>query len=85
MFTASLVSPQVNQALFEEISCSVLLISRNMSVVERADHVVVLGDGMVKEQGSHAELMDKGGFYAELVKTENKSFRRREKDKNDTH
>lgn len=75
--------PQVNQALFREISCTVLLISRNMSVVEKADHIVVLGDGMVKEEGSHAELMSRGSVYTELVKTENKSFRRQEKDEND--
>ncbi|CAF88941.1 unnamed protein product, partial [Tetraodon nigroviridis] len=73
----------VNQALFEQINCTVLLISRNMSVVEKADHIVVLGDGTVKEEGSHAELMTKGSFYTELVKTESKSFHRQEKDEND--
>lgn len=72
------VFAQVNQALFQHINCTVLLISRNMSVVEKADHIVVLGDGTVKEEGSHAELMANGGLYTELVKTENKSFRRQE-------
>lgn len=67
---------QVNQALFQHINCTVLLISRNMSVVEKADHIVVLGDGTVKEEGSHAELMANGSLYTELVKSENKSFRR---------
>lgn len=49
-----------------------------MSVVEKADHIVVLGDGTVKEEGSHTELMAKGSFYTELVRTENKSFHRQE-------
>lgn len=53
-----------------------LLISRNMSVVEKADHIVVLGDGTVKEQGRHEELLAKNGLYCELVKSENKSFHR---------
>ncbi|TWW79997.1 antigen peptide transporter 1 [Takifugu flavidus] len=68
----------VTQALFQQIHCTVLLISRNMSVVEKADHIVVLGDGTVKEEGSHTELMAKGSFYTELVRTENKSFHRQE-------
>lgn len=68
----------MTQALFQQINCTVLLISRNMSVVEKADHIVVLGDGTVKEEGSHSELMAKGSFYTELVRTENKSFHRQE-------
>lgn len=68
---------QVNQALLNQTNdCTVLLISRNMSVVEKADHIVVLGDGMVKEQGRHEELLAKNGLYCELVKSENKSFHR---------
>ena len=77
--------PQVNQALFQQIHCTVLLISRNMSVVEKADHIVVLSDGMVTEEGSHTELKSKGSFYTELVKTDNKSFQRQERDENDAH
>lgn len=71
------LSHQVNQALLKQTNdCTVLLISRNMSVVEKADHIVVLGDGTVKEQGRHEELLAKNGLYCELVKSENKSFHR---------
>lgn len=70
--------PQVIQALFQQIDCTVLLITSNMSIVEQADHIVVLGDGTVKEEGSHAELMAKGSVYTELVRTENRSFHRQE-------
>lgn len=62
-----------------------LLISKNMSVVEKANHIIVLGDGMVKEEGRHDELLMKGGLYAELVQSENKGFHRQEEDWNDTH
>lgn len=62
-----------------------LLISKTMSDVEKANHIIVLGDGMVKEEGSHHELLMKGGLYAELVKSENEGFHRREEDRNDTH
>lgn len=71
------LSHQVNQALLNQTNdCTVLLISRNMSVVEKADHIVVLGDGTVKEQGRHEELLAKNGLYCELVKSDNKSFHR---------
>lgn len=78
-------SQQVNEDLLDKTNnCTVLLISKNMSVVEKADHIIVLGDGMVKEQGRHDELLMKGGLYAELVKSENKGFQRHEEDKNNT-
>lgn len=64
-------------------NCTVLLISRNMSVVEKANHIVVLGDGMIMEEGNHEELLMKGGLYAELVKHENKGFRSHKEDRND--
>ena len=32
-----------------------------------ADKIVVLDKGQIAEQGSHAELMDKGGIYKKLV------------------
>lgn len=75
-------SQQVNQALLDQTNnCTVLLISRNMSVVEKADHIVVLDDGRVKEEGRHNELLAKGGLYCELLKSENKGFHREREDK----
>lgn len=59
-------------------NCTVLLISNKMSVVEKADHIVVLSEGVVKEEGSHGELLQRDGLYAELVKKHNMSFQRKE-------
>ncbi|KAM4601484.1 antigen peptide transporter 1 [Polymixia lowei] len=56
--------------------CSVLLISHKMSAVEKAHHIIVLNNGKVEEEGSHEELLEKGGFYAELVRKQNLGFRR---------
>lgn len=56
-----------------------------MSVVEKASHIVVLNDGMVKEEGSHDELLKKGGLYAELVRKQNMGFHRQEEKRNDAH
>lgn len=68
---------QVHQALLEQAKdCSVLLISNKMSVVEKANHIIVLHEGTVKEEGSHDELLKKKGFYAEMVEKQNKGFHR---------
>nr|XP_057909434.1 antigen peptide transporter 1 [Doryrhamphus excisus]XP_057909435.1 antigen peptide transporter 1 [Doryrhamphus excisus]XP_057909437.1 antigen peptide transporter 1 [Doryrhamphus excisus]XP_057909438.1 antigen peptide transporter 1 [Doryrhamphus excisus]XP_057909439.1 antigen peptide transporter 1 [Doryrhamphus excisus] len=62
---------QVHQALLSQgKECSVLLISNKMSVAKKADHIVVLHNGMVEAQGCHDELLKRGGRYAELVTKE---------------
>ena len=43
-----------------------LLISHRLSTVRMADHIVVLENGRVVEEGSHDELVAAGGRYAAL-------------------
>ena len=45
---------------------SVLLITHRLASVRHADRIYVLSDGQVIEQGSHDELMELAGQYAEL-------------------
>ncbi len=52
------------RTLFEDRA--VLLISHRFSSVRMADRIYVFKKGQVVEQGSHEELMVKGGLYAEL-------------------
>jgi ATP-binding cassette subfamily B protein len=42
------------------------LVSHRVSTVQGADLIVVLREGRVVESGSHAELVQHGGFYADL-------------------
>jgi ATP-binding cassette, subfamily B, multidrug efflux pump len=45
-----------------------ILISHRVSTVKEADEIIVLDHGEIVERGSHDELLEQGGYYAELHK-----------------
>ena len=47
-----------------------LVIAHRLSTVREADLIVVLEQGRVVEQGTHLELLQAGGLYAELYRTQ---------------
>jgi ATP-binding cassette subfamily B protein len=52
-----------------------LFISHRLSTVRMADRIAVIEGGKVKEQGTHQELIDSGGRYAELFEMQASSYR----------
>ncbi len=65
------------EALIQEAISTLLtgrtsfLIAHRLSTIRQADLILVVRDGRIIERGTHGELMEKGGYYADLY---NKQF-----------
>ncbi len=51
-----------------------ILISHRFPTVRRADHIVVLDRGEVRERGTHEELVASGGVYAQLFQLQRDGY-----------
>ena len=49
-----------------------LIIAHRLSTIRNATRILVIGEGKIQEQGSHAALMEKNGIYANLYNTQTK-------------
>ena len=65
------------EALIQEAISTLLegrtsfLIAHRLSTIRKADMILVVRDGKIIQRGAHQELMDQGGYYADLY---NKQF-----------
>lgn len=51
-----------------------IVIAHRLSTIQKADTIVVLDKGEIKESGTHANLLQKEGFYTQLYKMQYKEF-----------
>lgn len=49
------------------------VVAHRLSTIREADCILVMKSGHIVEQGTHAELLAKGGFYAELINSRQES------------
>ena len=66
------ISEAAVQKAIDEISKdhTVIIVAHRLSTIVNADKIIVLGDGRVQEEGTHKELMAKGGAYSELYQSQ---------------
>ena len=60
------------QQAFEELmrGKTSFIVAHRLSTIKNADLILVMNKGNVIEQGSHKELLEKGGFYANLYNSQ---------------
>lgn len=54
------------------IGRTTIVVAHRLSTIKNADEIAVIDEGRIIEQGTHAQLLDKNGMYAELY---NKQFK----------
>lgn len=57
---------QVTEAL-DALKCTRLIIAHRLSTIRQCDRILVLEGGCIIEDGTYEELMERNGFFAELV------------------
>ena len=76
---SSALDPIAEYQLFDNIlkACkenTLLFISHRLSSVQNADHVFLLENGEVREEGTHRELIDRKGLYADMYQKQAENY-----------
>ncbi|HXU74152.1 MAG TPA: peptidase domain-containing ABC transporter [Polyangia bacterium] len=61
------VTERAVQTQLAQLPCTRVVIAHRLSTIREADLILVMDDGRVVEQGTHAELLARGGAYARLI------------------
>ena len=65
--TEALIQEAISTLLKDRTS---FLIAHRLSTIRQADLILVVREGKIIERGTHQELMELGGYYAELYQNQ---------------
>ena len=57
---------KVSEAL-DKMGCTRIVIAHRLSTIKNCDRILVIDQGKIIESGKYDELIEKKGFFAELV------------------
>lgn len=71
-----LAEAEVNTTVLEKMAGkSFVVISHRLSTIQNMDRIYVLSDGCVVEEGTHQELMQLNGTYAQMYTVQAEKYR----------
>ena len=66
----ALAESRIFKKLFAMKSKTIIIVSHRLTMVQKADIIYVLEDGVIAEQGTHNELVSKKGKYWRLFESQ---------------
>lgn len=69
--TEELIQGAIEKMMYGRTS---IIIAHRLSTIQKANKIIVLHQGEIKEQGTHDELLRKGGYYSQLHQMQMKSM-----------
>lgn len=63
----NITQKHISEAL-DQLDCTRIIIAHRLSTIKHCDRILVLGNGKIVEEGTYEELLEKNGYFAELVK-----------------
>ncbi|WP_299758859.1 ABC transporter ATP-binding protein [uncultured Pontibacter sp.] len=69
--TEELIQYAIDQLMHGRTS---IVIAHRLSTIQKADKIIVLDRGELKEMGNHEELLEKNGYYAQLYQMQYKNM-----------
>lgn len=62
----NITQKKISESL-DSLKCTRIVIAHRLSTIKQCDRIIVLDKGKIVEDGKYAELIEKNGFFAELV------------------
>ena len=62
----NMTQKRVSEAL-DSLKCTRIVVAHRLSTIRNCDRILVLSEGIIIEDGTYSQLIERGGYFAELV------------------